>query len=138
VTAATTAPEPAPRVLLAKTSLDGHWRGLVLVARALRDAGFEIVMAGQATAEQIAATAEEEDVDLVGLNVGGRIEVVERVLAALRETCPGVPVLVGGTIPPGAVRRLEDQVVRVFPPGSSVDDIVGAARAATHTSGPSS
>lgn len=116
-----------PRVLLAKTSLDGHWRGLVLVGRALRDAGFEIVVLGQATSDQIARAALDEDVDLVGLNVGGRVEVVERVLDALWEARPGVPVLAGGTIPPTARRRLEQRGVAVFPPGSSTVDIVRAA-----------
>src|ERR1700735_3956809 len=94
-----------PRVLMAKTGLDGHWRGVSVVARALRDAGFEIILLGMARADQIVAMATQEDVDLVGLNVGGRIEVVERILTSLREALPETPVFVGGTIPPSSVRR---------------------------------
>ena len=119
------------RVLLAKTSLDGHWRGVLVVARALRDAGFEVISLGEATADQIAAAARDEDVDLVGLNVGGRVEVVERVLDRLREHAGDVPVLVGGTVPPWAAKRLAERGVEVFPPGSSTDDIVAAARQIT-------
>ena len=119
------------RVLLAKTSLDGHWRGVLVVARALRDAGFEVVSLGEATADQIAAAARDEDVDLVGLNVGGRVEVVERVFDRLREIAGDVPVLAGGTIPPWAAKRLAARGVEVFPPGSSSDDIVAAARRLT-------
>jgi methylmalonyl-CoA mutase C-terminal domain/subunit len=118
-------------VLLAKTSLDGHWRGVMVVARALRDAGFEVVNVGEATADQIAAAARDEDVDLVGLNVGGRVEVVERVLERVRELAGDVPVLVGGTVPPWAAERLASRGVEVFPPGSSVDDIVAAAKQRT-------
>ena len=116
------------RVLVAKTSLDGHWRGVLAVAQGLRDAGFEVVALGQATADQIAAAAVEEDVDIVGLNVGGRVEVVERVLDALAAVRPGVPVMAGGTIAPSIVRRLESRGVAVFPPGSSIDSIVQCAR----------
>jgi methylmalonyl-CoA mutase C-terminal domain/subunit len=115
-----------PRVLLAKTSLDGHWRGLLTVSRALRDAGIEVVMIGTATADQIAAAAAQEDVDIVGLNVGGRVEVVERVIDRLQERSSEVPVIAGGTIAPWARKRLEARGVRVFPPGSSVGDIVDA------------
>lgn len=123
----TTAERP-PRVLLAKTSLDGHWRGIQLVARALRDAGFEVVLAGMARPEEITSIAMSEDVDLIGLNVGGRVEIVERVLAHLRDHDVDVPVIAGGTIPPAMARRLADQDVRTFPPGSALGDIVDAAR----------
>lgn len=123
-------PERPTRVLIAKTSLDGHWRGVLVVARALRDAGFEVISLGEATADQIAATARDEDVDVVGLNVGGRVEVVERVLDRVREVAGDVPVVVGGTVPPWAAKRLAERGVEVFPPGSSTDDIVSAVRQA--------
>ena len=115
------------RVLMAKTSLDGHWRGVFVVSRALRDAGFEVVSLGQATCEQIVAAAVEEDVSLVGLNVGGRIEVVERVVSRLRETVPDVPIMAGGTIAPWARTRLEAAGVAVFTPGSPLQTIVDTA-----------
>lgn len=119
------------RVLLAKTSFDGHWRGVMVVARALRDAGFEVVFLGQANSEEIAAAAQQESVDLVGLNIGGRIEVAERVVDALRQQQDGLPILAGGTIAPWAARRLAERGVEVFPPGSALEEIVAAARRLT-------
>ena len=59
------------KVLVVKTSLDGHWRGVSLVARALRDNGFEVVLGGMLRPSQIAIVARDEDVELIGLNVGG-------------------------------------------------------------------
>jgi methylmalonyl-CoA mutase, C-terminal domain len=122
-----TAPGPSYRILMAKTSLDGHWRGVDVVSRALRDAGFEVVMLGTATPEVIALTAVQEDVDLVGLNVGGRIEVVERAVAQLRAAGGDMPIMAGGTIAPGAARRLEALGIAVFPPGSNTGDIATTA-----------
>lgn len=118
----------SPKAVIAKTSLDGHWRGVDLVSAVLRDAGFEVVMLGMATADEIANAAVQEDADLVGLNVGGRVEVVERAIRALREKGLDVPIIAGGTIPPSSCRRLEALGVEVFPPGSSTKDIVAAAR----------
>jgi methylmalonyl-CoA mutase C-terminal domain/subunit len=119
------------RVLLAKTSFDGHWRGVMVVARALRDAGFEVIYLGQASREEIVAAAQQESVDLVGLNVGGRIEVVERVVDALRAEQRELPILAGGTIPPWAAKRLAERGVEVFPPGSALSEIVAAAQRLT-------
>jgi methylmalonyl-CoA mutase, C-terminal domain len=112
------------RVLMAKTSLDGHWRGVAVVSRALRDAGFEVVMLGAASAD----AALQEDVDIVGLNVGGRVEVVERILDRLAGAAPDIPVMAGGTIAPWARKRLEARGVAVFPPGSSLQAVVDEAR----------
>lgn len=125
----------ARRVLIAKTSLDGHWRGVSVVARALRDAGFEVVLLGMATGEEIARAAVDEDVDLVGLNVGGRVEVAERIVATLRDEGLDVPVVAGGTIAPYAVRRLEALGVACFPPGSPLEGVVAAARRLTGAGG---
>lgn len=125
-----------PKVLVAKTSLDGHWRGVLAVSRALMDGGFEVVTLGMATADEIARAAEQEDVDLVGLHMGGRVEVVERVVAAVHAAQPGLPVMVGGTVPPWAVRRLEEQGIRCFPPGSALHDIVATARLLTERTHP--
>ncbi len=119
------------RILLAKTALDGHWRGLSLVARALRDAGFDVIMAGMARADEIAQAAADEDVDLVGLNVGGRVEVVERIVEALGKTRPGTPVFAGGAIAPWVKKRLEAQGIDVYPPGSALPEIVAAAQRLT-------
>ena len=119
------------RVLVAKTSLDGHWRGIQVVARALRDAGFEVILAGMVTADTIARAAVDEGVDLIGLNVGGRVEVVERILDTLKEAGVDVPVIAGGTIPPYAAELLEARGVSCFPPGSGLHDIVARARELT-------
>ena len=125
----------AARILIAKSSLDGHWRGVNVVSRALRDGGFEVILAGMITADTIARVAADEDVDLIGLNVGGRVEVVERILDTLEAHGVTTPVFAGGTIPLYAVERLERRKVACFPPGSSLDDIVAKARELTGTTG---
>ena len=121
----------AARILLVKTSLDGHWRGLSVVARALRDAGFHVIMGGMLTGAEIVRAAVDEDVDLVGLNVGGHVQVVERVLAELRAARPDLPIFAGGVLPPASCKRLGALGVECYPPGSSLDDIVAAARRLT-------
>jgi methylmalonyl-CoA mutase C-terminal domain/subunit len=121
----------AARILLVKTSLDGHWRGLSVVARALRDAGFHVIMGGMLTGAEIVRAAVDEDVDLVGLNVGGHVEVVVRVIGELRAARPDLPIFAGGVLPPSSCRRLNAMGVETFPPGSSLDDIVTAARRLT-------
>ena len=96
------------RVLVAKPGLDGHDRGAKVVARALRDAGFEVIYQGiRLTPEQIAAVARDEDVDVIGLSIlsGSHLELVPEVLGLLREAGVTAPVVVGGIIPP------EDQAV---------------------------
>jgi methylmalonyl-CoA mutase C-terminal domain/subunit len=125
----------ASRILLAKTGLDGHWRGISAVAMALRDAGFEVLLLGMARAEEIAAAAVQEDVDLVGLNVGGRIEVVERIVAAIWQADPDMPIFAGGTLPPAALRRLEELGIPGFPPGSALSSIIESARTLTARAG---
>lgn len=113
---------------MAKTGLDGHWRGVTVVSAALRDAGFEVVMLGAALPEEIAAAATQEDVDLVGLNVGGRVESVERAIEALKAAASEIPIMVGGVLPPYAVKRLNAIGIECFPPGSALADVVAAAR----------
>lgn len=124
-------PTPPAKILLAKTALDGHWRGINVVGRALRDAGFEIILVGMAQAEEIVNAALTEDVDLIGLNVGGRIEVVERILAQMAEAELDIPVFAGGTISPKNCRLLGEKGIETFPPGSSLHDIVAAAERLT-------
>jgi methylmalonyl-CoA mutase C-terminal domain/subunit len=115
------------RILMAKTGLDGHWRGPTIVARALRDAGFEVIMIGMANTDDIVRAAVDEDVDLVGLNIGGHINVALRAVNSVREARPDVPIFAGGTVPPHAKKQLEALGVEVFPPGSQLVDIVAAA-----------
>jgi len=114
------------KVLMAKTSLDGHWRGIAMVSTALRDAGMEVIYAGELTAEQIVNAAVQEDVDVIGLNIGGRYGIVERSMALLREKdLSNMVVVAGGTIPPEDIEVLIGMGVDgVFPPGSRLDDIV--------------
>ena len=123
--------DAAPRILLAKTALDGHWRGISVVARALRDGGFQVILGGMITGPEIVRAAVDEDVDLVGLNVGGHVEVAERIIAEIRSSRPDLPVFAGGVIAPWAAKRLKSLGVEVYPPGSSLDDIVASARRLT-------
>ena len=129
--------DPRSKVLMAKTNLDGHWRGVAVVSAALRDAGFEVVMLGSALPEEIAVAAVQEDVDLVGLNVGGRVEVVERAVHSIRESAGLVPIIVGGVLPPYAIRKLVGLGIECFPPGSSLASIVAAAKRLTGAEPPS-
>lgn len=119
------------RILIAKTGLDGHWRGSSIVARALRDGGFEVIMLGMARVEEIVQATIDEDVDLLGLSIGGHVEVAERIVIAARAQRPELPIFVGGVVPPWACRRLEEMGVEVYPPGSQLQDIVAAARRLT-------
>ena len=121
------------KILLAKTGIDGHWRGVSLVARALRDAGFEVILSGMAKPEEIIRSAIDEDVDLVGLSVGGHILVVHRILDLLQESRPDLPVFVGGAVAPWAKKELEQRELDVFPPGSRLEDIVASARRLTES-----
>ena len=123
--------EHQKRILMAKTGLDGHWRGPTIVARALRDAGFEVIMIGMASTDDIVNAAVDEDVDLVGLNVGGHIDVAIRAVKAVQESRADLPIFAGGTIPPHAARQLQGLDVEVYPPGSQLADIVAAARRLT-------
>lgn len=119
------------RILMAKTGLDGHWRGPTIVATALRDAGFEVIMIGMARSDEVVQAAIDEDVDLVGLNVGGHVDVAVRAVEQVQSSCEGMPVFAGGVVPPHAKRRLEALGVEVFPPGSQLADIVDSARRLT-------
>ncbi len=123
------------RVVVAKPGLDGHDRGAKIIARALRDAGMEVIYTGlHQTPEQIAATVVQEDADAVGLSIlsGAHMTLVPRVVDLLREQDAGdVVVTVGGTIPAEDVGELKELgVAEVFTPGSSTDDIVEYIRGA--------
>jgi methylmalonyl-CoA mutase C-terminal domain/subunit len=121
------------RVLVGKPGLDGHDRGAKIVARALRDAGMEVIYTGlHQTPEQIVATALQEDVDAIGLSVlsGAHNYLFGRVLELLREKgIDDVMVFGGGIIPPEDVEHLKALGVRaLFTPGTSTQDIVAFVR----------
>ena len=123
------------RVLIAKPGLDGHDRGAKVVARALRDAGMEVIYTGlRQTPEMIAEAALQEDVDVVGLSIlsGAHMALVPRVMELLRQNGQEhVKVFVGGIIPDEDVPRLlEMGVYAVYGPGTLTDDIVTDIRKA--------
>ena len=126
--------QPAVRVLVAKVGLDGHDRGAKIVARILRDAGMEVIYAGlRQTPAMIAAAAEQEDVDVVGLSMhnGAHRTLAPLVVRALREAGLDTAVVVGGIVPDPDVSVLQEAgVARVLGPGSSADDVVTAVREA--------
>jgi methylmalonyl-CoA mutase C-terminal domain/subunit len=117
------------RVLVAKPGLDGHDRGAKIIARALRDAGMEVVYTGlRQTPEMIASAAEQEDVDVIGLSIlsGAHNTLCPRLLELLRQKDMGdVLVLVGGIIPEADIPALKKAgIAEVFLPGASTQDIV--------------
>ena len=127
------------RVLVAKPGLDGHDRGAKVIARALRDAGMEVIYTGlRQTPEMIAEAALQEDVEVVGLSIlsGAHMALVPRVLELLRANgLQEVRLFVGGIIPDEDVPALKALgVAEVFGPGASTQDIVAAVRASV--SGP--
>ena len=124
------APVRAPvRVLVAKPGLDGHDRGAKLVARALRDAGFEVIYTGiRQKPEAIAAIALQEDVDLIGLSIlsGAHNVIVPRIAALLREQkAEDILLVLGGTIPEEDFSRLKESgVAAIFGPGTPLETTV--------------
>ena len=121
------------RVLIAKPGLDGHDRGAKIVARALRDAGFEVIYTGlHQTPEQVVATAMQEDVDAIGLSVlsGAHNHLFKQILALLKEKgADDIAVFGGGIIPPDDIAALKGLGVReLFTPGTSTQDIVRFVR----------
>jgi methylmalonyl-CoA mutase C-terminal domain/subunit len=117
------------RVVIAKPGLDGHDRGAKIIARALRDAGMEVIYTGlHQTPEQIVETALQEDADAVGISIlsGAHMTLVPKILDGLREHgLDDVLVVVGGTIPAEDARELKEQgVAEVFTPGAPTSEIV--------------
>ena len=128
------------RVLLAKPGLDGHDRGVKVIARALRDAGMEVIYTGlRQTPEQIVNAALQEDVRLIGLSIlsGVHMTIFPRVLELMREKGRDDVILFGGgIIPDEDVRQLRQLGVgEIFLPGTSTDEIVGFIRRMTATGG---
>ena len=120
---------PPSRILVAKPGLDGHDRGAKVIARALRDAGFEVIYTGlRQTPEQIANAAVQEDVAVVALSIlsGAHMTLIPRVIELLREQDAGdIMVLAGGTIPDADIPKLKEAgVAAVFTPGTDTRDVV--------------
>ena len=123
------------RVLIAKPGLDGHDRGAKVTARALRDAGMEVIYTGlRQTPEMVVEAALQEDVDAIGLSIlsGAHMPLMARILELLAQNeMTDVPVFLGGIIPNEDAVRLEEMGVKgVFGPGASLDDIITAFREA--------
>jgi methylmalonyl-CoA mutase C-terminal domain/subunit len=117
------------RVLIAKPGLDGHDRGAKVIARALRDAGMEVIYTGlRQTPEMIAAAAAQEDVDVIGLSIlsGAHNTLCPRLLELLREKqMEDVPVIIGGIIPEADIPGLKQAgIAGIFLPGTSTQEIV--------------
>jgi len=128
-------PDKKIRVVIAKPGLDGHDRGAKIIARALRDAGMEVIYTGlHQTPAQIVETAIQEDADAVGVSIlsGAHMTLVPRILDGLRDAgADDVLVIVGGTIPPDDAQELKDKgVSAVFGPGATTGEIVDFLRAA--------
>ena len=117
------------RVVIAKPGLDGHDRGAKVIARALRDAGMEVIYTGlRQTPEQIVAAALQEDADVIGMSIlsGAHMHICPRVMELLKEKgLNDVLVVVGGIIPDVDIPRLQEIGIRgIFLPGSSMQQII--------------
>jgi methylmalonyl-CoA mutase, C-terminal domain len=133
-------PEPKIRVLVAKPGLDGHDRGAKVIARALRDAGMEVIYTGlRQTPEMIVNAALQEDVQVIGLSIlsGAHNAIVPRVVDLLRQNkMDDVLLVVGGIIPDQDVDSLKKAgVAAIFQPGTSMDEIVRFIRENVHHHG---
>lgn len=132
--------DPKIRVLVAKPGLDGHDRGAKVIARALRDAGMEVIYTGlRQTPEMIVTAALQEDVDVIGLSIlsGAHNAIVPRVNDLLKQNkMDDVLLLVGGIIPDVDVENLKKLgVSAVFQPGTPMDDIISFIRSNVHPRG---
>ena len=118
----------AGKAVVAKLGMDAHWRGVIVVAHALRDAGMEVVYLGHATTDQLVTAVVQEDPALVGLSSlsGNHLEECRAVLDGLREAgVEGIPVVIGGTIPPSDEAELAKMgISAVFGSGSPLRTIV--------------
>ncbi len=120
------------RILMAKPGQEGHWTGLVVVSKALRDAGYEIVYGGNMTPQTIAAAAVQEDADAVGLSIlsANYLQLIPEVVAELRQAGKAdVKVLLGGIILRQDFQKLKDMgVAGIYPSGTPLPEIVQSVR----------
>ena len=127
------------RVVLAKLGLDGHDRGLKVVARMLRDAGMEVIYLGlRQTTETIATAVEQEDADVVGISMlnAGHLTLAPRILKTLNDAKLDVPVVIGGIIPDEDLEQLyEEGIAGVLGPGASAEEVVACVRKAASSRG---
>jgi len=116
------------RVVMARLGLDAHWRGSIVVAHALRDAGMEVIYIGNQMPEEIVETAIEEDADVIGLSSlsGNHMILAPEVVRLLKERgMEETRVVLGGTVPPDDIPRLKEVgIAGVFGPGSSLKEII--------------
>lgn len=124
--------------MIAKPGLDGHDRGAKVVARGLRDAGFEVIYTGlHQTPEMVVHAALQEDVDVVGLSIlsGAHLPLVRAIMTLMKEKKLRAPLFVGGIIPADDALQLKKEgVIGVFGPGSSISEIVTAIRGGANQS----
>ena len=121
--------QPAPRILIAKPGLDGHDRGAKVVARALRDAGMEVIYTGlRQTPEMVVEAALQEDADAIGLSIlsGAHMPLVKRIIELMHEQeMQDVPLFLGGIIPNDDITVLQNLGVNgIFGPGANMNEIV--------------
>jgi len=117
------------RVLMSKPGIDGHWRGGIVVSRALRDAGMEIIFGGFQNVKEIVESAIHEDVDVIGLSIhsGAHLAYTKQIIDLLKErgVFNDIIILVGGVIPAQDFSKLKEiGVANVYGPGSMTNDIV--------------
>ena len=119
---------PKPKIIIAKLGLDGHDRGAKVIARALAEAGFEVVYTGiRQTPSQVVETAIQEDAKLIGISIlsGSHMELVGELMRIMRERGLNIPVLVGGIIPPeDREALLKMGVAGVYGPGTPLKEII--------------
>ncbi|MGA0238898.1 MAG: cobalamin-dependent protein [Acidimicrobiales bacterium] len=124
--------EPVIRIVLAKLGLDGHDRGIKVVARILRDAGMEVIYLGlRQTTASIIAAAEEEDADAIGLSMhnAGHLALAPAMLAALDKADLDIPLIIGGIVPDQDIPILEAAgVAAILGPGAPAEEVVAAVR----------
>ena len=117
------------RVLMSKPGIDGHWRGIVIVSRGLRDNGMEVIFGGFQTVEEIVETALQEDVDVIGLSIhsGAHFKYTERVIKEMetKGIKDSTMLIIGGAIAKIDFDKLKEMgAAAVFPPGTMIADIV--------------